>query len=208
MLDALSALDSPPIPRPWPGQDPWPLRQLLGVEPQLRPVFHRDGTLFGHEATLRPQGSFWRCRPWRRPGLASGGPALFLDLSLLGEGWRHLEEPALADRARRIVVCVPGAAVAEGGATLAIRLGDLRSIGYRLALDGVRPGGSLAGFSTVAPAVVCLSGRDLSTLEPGTTGWRRAAGFIWFCRAEGAIVWSRQTPDSPGKALALGCDLV
>ncbi len=118
---------------------------------------------------------------------------------------------ALSQLAGRVVLEITERASMDGGAELAARIGRLRELGYRIAIDDLGAGyASLASFVAMEPDVVKVDLSLVRGIDSSPVKQRVVASLVGVCRDMGLLVVAEgvETVAERDVVVEIGCDLL
>lgn len=197
----------------------WSERQVFGYEALVRSTekeLPHPGALFGAADKLDRSRDLGRVI--RRKSIepfGSGGSALrlFLNLhaqDLLDETLFDVESP-LAGMADRVVLEITERAQLESVRDVNVRIGKLRELGFKVAIDDIGAGYSgLTSFALLKPDMVKLDMALVRDIDRDPVKRRLASLVIELCRDLGIEVVGEgiETRSERDVLLELGCDLL
>jgi len=132
-------------------------------------------------------------------------PADLLDDDLL------LRDAPLSAHAHRIVLEITERATISNMNEVRLRLGRLREMGFRFAVDDLGAGyAGLTSFATLEPDIVKLDMTLIRDVDSNQTKQRVVRSMVGLCREIGTTVVAEgiETPSERDTIVSLGCDLV
>jgi EAL domain-containing protein (putative c-di-GMP-specific phosphodiesterase class I) len=209
---------------------------LRSLWPTFQPILRRDGSLFGYEALVRTDepaltqpaallaaaerlDELWALgRAMRERAalvIAASDPALHLFLNLHPH---DLADPALLDSgaphsslACRVVLEVTERAPLDEQPETRLRLGQLRELGFKIAIDDLGAGyAGLNSFVQLEPEFVKLDMALIRNLDTNRVKQRLVRSIGEVCKDMGLLVVAEgiETAGERDAVIELGCDLL